>query len=172
MPVARGPQINARSAIVGGIAGVVVALLLGGVVIWLANSGSNVKIQIGDTDFDAGSYRAIAVEIADNGSLLYSDVGGGRRDIRLNHLGEDPAAGWYAFDARPADQPRACFFEWDDSKDLFSLSTADDSIECSDATVDATGDGVAQYPVTIDDNGSLRVDINLISQDQQDGQAQ
>jgi len=75
MPVARGPQINARSAVVVGMAGVVVALLLGAGVIWPAGSGSNVKFQVGDTDFDAGAAGRIAAEIVDNGPLLYSDVG-------------------------------------------------------------------------------------------------
>jgi len=172
MPVARGPQINARSAITVGIAGVVAALLLGAGVIWLAGSGSNVKIQLGDTDFDAGASHPISKEIADNGPLLYSDVGGGSRDIIVNHLGSDPDAGWYSFAARPADQPRRCFFQWNESSLVFELVSADDSTVCSDATADSTGvgDGVTQYPVVVDSNGSVRVDINLISQQTEDGQ--
>ncbi len=172
MPVARGPQINARSAIVVGIAGVLAALLLGAGVIWLAGSGSNVKIQLGDTDFDAGASHPISEEIADNGPLLYSDVGGGARDIILNHLGDDPDTGWFSFAARPANQPRTCFFQWNPAKELFELTSADDSITCSDATADATGvgDGVIQYPVKVDSNGSVRVDINLLSQQTEEGQ--
>ncbi len=50
------------------------------------------------------------------------------------------------------------------------MTTIDDSLTRSDATVDATGDGVTRYPVFIDNRGSLRVDINLTSQDQQEGQ--
>ncbi len=168
MPVARGPHINARSAIIVGVVGVVMALLMGAAIIWLAGSGSNVRIQLGDTDFDAGSAFAQSDEIAENGPLLFSDVGGGRRDIILNHLGDDPKSGWYSFEARPADQPRDCFFVWDVANAVFVLTTTNDSLTCSDATVDATGDGVSQFPVTIDDNGSVRVDINLLSQDQQE----
>jgi len=172
MPVARGPQINARSAIAVGIAGVVFALLLGAGVIWLAGSGSNVKIQLGDTDFDAGAPNPISKEIADNGPLLYSDVGGGARDIILNHLGNDPQTGWFSFAARPTDQPRTCFFEWNAAKGLFELTSADESTSCSDTTADATGvgDGVLRYPVRIGSNGSVRVDINLISQKTEEGQ--
>jgi len=172
MPVARGPQINARSAIAVGIAGVVVALLLGAGVIWLAGSGSNVKIQLGDTDFDAGASHPISEEILDNGPLLYSDVGGGARDIILNHLGSDPDTGWYSFAARPADQPRTCFFQWNESTGVFELTSADDSTSCSATTADATGvgDGVIRYPVIVDSNGSVRVDINLLSQQTEEGQ--
>jgi len=171
MPVARGPQINARSAITVGIAGVVFALLLGAGVIWLAGSGSNVKVQLGDSDFNAGASHPISAEIADNGPLLYSDVGGGARDLILNHLGDDPDSGWYSFAARPAGQPRACFFEWNKTTGVFELSTTDESTTCSTATADATGvgDGVTQYPVAVDNNGSVRVDINLLSQQTEEG---
>ncbi len=168
MPVARGPHINARSAVIVGVAGVVIALLMGGAIIWLAGSGNNVRIQIGDTDFDAGSAFKQSDEIAANGPLLFSDVGGGRRDIILNHLGDDPKSGWYSFEARPADQPRDCFFSWDATAAMFVLTTTKDSIRCSDVAVDATGDGVSQFPVIVDDNGSVRVDINLLSQKQQE----
>ncbi len=165
MPVARGPQISAKSAIIVGIAGVAAALLLGAGVIWLAGSGGNVTVRIGDTDFDAGSSQVMAEEIADNGPLLFADVGGGRRDIIVQHLGDDASSGWFAFEARPADQPRGCFYQWDPTTQTFNLTGADSSIVCPDITVDATGEGAGQFPVVVDDGGSVRVDINFNSED-------
>ena len=110
MPVARGPQMNARSAILVGITGVIIAVVLGGGVLFLANQSENVELQLGDTDFDAGQIGRISEEIDDRGPILYSDVARRRRDIILQHLGDDPEAGWFAFDARPIGAPRDCFF--------------------------------------------------------------
>ena len=82
MPVARGPQMNARSAILVGITGVMIAVVLGGGVLFLANQSENVELQLGDTDFDAGQIGRISEEIDDRGPILYSDVAGRSRDIR------------------------------------------------------------------------------------------
>lgn len=169
MPVARGPQINTRSAIVVGLSGVVVAAVIAAMVIWAASSSDDVTVQLGDTDFDAGSAARLSEEIADNGPWLVPDVAGGGRDIVVNHLGDDPEAGWYAFDARPSGETRDCFFTWDDGADVFVLTTIQDDVVCSDATATAAGEGegVTVYPVTIDD-GRVRVDINFESNEESD----
>ena len=70
MPVARGPQMNARSAILVGITGVMIAVVLGGGVLFLANQSENVELQLGDTDFDAGQIGRISEEIDDRGPIL------------------------------------------------------------------------------------------------------
>ena len=49
MPVARGPQMNARSAVLVGFTGVAIAIVLGGGVLFLASQGGDVEIQLGDT---------------------------------------------------------------------------------------------------------------------------
>ena len=46
MPVARGPQMNARSAVLVGLTGVMIALVLGGGVLFLANQGGDVEIRL------------------------------------------------------------------------------------------------------------------------------
>ena len=150
MPVARGPQMNARSAVLVGLTGVMIALVLGGGVLFLANQGGDVEIRLGDTDFDAGQIGRISQEIDDRGPILYSDVAGRSRDIILQHLGDDPEAGWFAFDARPLGEPRDCFFEWNEEADV----TMDERGNLS------TGELILTYPVTIDDGNNVRVDIN------------
>jgi hypothetical protein len=166
MPVARGPQINARSAVLVGLSGVVVAGVIGALVLWAASSSGDVEIQLGDTDFDAGSAERLAGVIADGGPWLVPDVAGGRRDLIVNHLGDDPETGWHAFDARPVDETGDCFFEWDDERELFVLVTIKDDVTCGDGTALSTGegDGVTIYPVAIDD-GRVRVDINFATDD-------
>ena len=166
MPVARGPQMNARSAVVVGLTGIAIAAVLGGGVLLLASRGGDVEIQLGDADFDAGQIGRISAEIDDRGPILYSDVAGRSRDLILQHLGDDPEAGWLAFNARPLGEPRDCFFEWDDAQGRFALVTVVDEVTCAAVTMDergnlSTGDVVFTYPVTIDDGGNVRVDLNF-----------
>ena len=153
MPVARGPQINARNALLIGFTAVVVAGLLFAMV-WLASSQGDTEIVLGDRDFDAGRIGAISAEIQDRGPILYSDVGsGGQRDIIVTHIGTDPEQGWLAFAARRAGDPRDCFFAWDADAQMFFLTTASGSrTTCDEATVDASGTGLLHYEVEIRDN--------------------
>ncbi len=171
MPVARGTQINSRSAVMVGFTGVMIALVLGAGVVWLAQSSGDVEIQLGDTDFDAGYTGRISSEIDDRGPILYSDVAGRSRDLILQHLGDDPAVGWLAFDARPVGEPRGCFFEWDRDADRFELVSISDGTDCSPVTMDGSGNlssgGIINsYPVSIDDDSNVRVDINFDPDDQ------
>jgi len=166
MPVARGQQINARSAIMVGFTGVMIALALGVGVVWLAQSSGDVEIQLGDTDFDAGHIGRVSTEIDDRGPILYSDVAGRSRDLILQHLGDDPTTGWLAFEARPIGDPRDCFFQWNPDTDRFDLVTLSDDANCSSVTMDAagnlsSGESISTYPITIDDDNNVRVDINF-----------
>ena len=166
MPVARGPQMNARSALLVGLTGVAIAVVLGGGVLFLASQGGDVEIQLGDSDFDAGQIGRISEEIDDRGPILYSDVAGRSRDLILQHLGDDPEAGWLAFEARPIGEPRDCFFQWDEDTELFELITIADDVDCAAVTMDergnlSTGGVIDTYPVTIDDDKNVRVDLNF-----------
>lgn len=153
MPVARGPQINARQAVLLGLTGLLIALLIGGAVVWLASSGGDVEVNLGDTDFRDLDADRISAEIADRGPILFSDVGGGDRDIILQHIGDDPETGWLAFEARRPGDSRDCFFRWRPESGTF-LNTCNES-----DVVDAAGTGLGQYPVAVVD-GDVRVDIN------------
>ncbi len=61
---------------------------------------------------------------------------------------------------------RDCFFEWNSDADRFDLVLADGSdADCADVTMDergnlSTGELIQTYPVTIDDDKNVRVDIN------------
>lgn len=155
MPVARGPQINTRSALVVGVTGVLVAVLLVAFVLWLAGPGGKVEIRLGDRDFDAGRAERMATQIAEGGPLLFSDVAGGSDDIIVSHIGDDPATGWFAFDARRADDPRDCFFTWSPDEGVLV-----DSCDPTD-TVGPDGDDLLHHPVTVDDEGRVHVDVTV-----------
>ncbi|MDW3220823.1 MAG: hypothetical protein R8F63_19645 [Acidimicrobiales bacterium] len=152
MPVARGPQINARSAILVGLTGVIIALVLGGMVLWVARSSGDVQIQLGDAQFDAGFTTRQAEEIDARGPILYADAGSsGQRDLYVQHVGDDPDVGWLAFSARRVGDPRDCSVVWDPATATFSMVSSTDRV-CDDVTFDELGCGLVRYPVEVIDD--------------------
>jgi hypothetical protein len=148
-PVARSQRHAGRALLVAAV-GVALAMGIAIGVAVLANQGK-VDVRLGDDTFQAGDAESSAEEIATNGPLLYSDVAGGDRDIWVQHLGDDPETGWHAFDARPPGSPRDCVAEWQPDDEVFVAS-------CTGEEFPADGDGLPQYPVTIEDG---KVDIDL-----------
>ena len=153
MPVSSGPRPSLRAAVVVGLAGVVVALGLVGAVLLLTRTGTDVEIRIGDRDFRDMETGRISAEIADRGPILFGDVADGSLDILLQHIGDDPEAGWLAFEARRPGQNRECFFQWRTEQADF-VNTCD-----PDDIVDAAGTGLRHFEVAVV-NGDVRVDIS------------
>lgn len=153
MPVSSGPRPSLRAAVVVGLAGVVVALGLVGAVLLLTRTGTDVEIRLGDRDFRDMEIGRISAEIDDRGPILFGDVADGSLDIILQHIGEDPATGWYAFEARRAGQSRDCFFRWRSEQADFENTCDPDDI------VDAAGTGLRHFEVAVVD-GDVRVNIN------------
>lgn len=150
MPVAKGPSFDIRSAaIVGGIA-VVAAIVIGVIAIELGTRSNT--LVLGDTNF--GSIYAVnmADEIEENGPILWPDIASGSRDIWLQHLGDDPGAGWIAFDARPPGTSRDCAVQW-------SITDRTFTDPCAGTTYPSDGDGLPPIPVYID-GLTLVIDIN------------
>lgn len=151
-PVERRSSSATTRAIVVGVAGVIAGIALVLFIVNLADSGSErFEIRLGDERFDAGSAEARARSIDDGGPILFSDLAGGSRDIFLQHLGDEPEAGWYAFSAQPPGAPRDCVLEW--------VEAAEEFVDCDGGVWPADGTGLTSYPVTIED-GELLVDLN------------
>jgi len=158
MPVARGPQINARSAIVVGLTGVVIAALLGAMVLWVANSNPDI-VQIGDTQFDAGFTGRQSDEIAAGGPILYPDAGSrGQRDIYVQHIGDDPEVGWLAFTVRRPGDPRDCSATWNPERRTFTLASSTE-VQCDAVSFNELGCGLLRFPVAVVD-GKVIVFLN------------
>jgi hypothetical protein len=139
--------------------GVVAALGVFVVAIPQLEESGRIEVNLGDEVFQ--NIRAdaeAAEEIAENGPYLLSDVSGGSRDVWVQHVGDDPATGWLVFDARPLDADRSCTLEWvaDDQRFAFA-----DPERCGDDTFPADGEGLKQYPVEIDEDEVLSVDLNF-----------
>ena len=133
---------------------VAIVLVFGG--LWLVTltlgDRNSPDLRLGDQTFIAGGTESLAASIAENGPLLLPDVSGRQdRNVILQHLGDDPEKGWYAFLANPPDEDQSCTWEWQADEDLFRA-------KCDpDRTAPADGEGLQQYTVNV----GKRVEIDL-----------
>lgn len=110
-----------------------------------------VETKLGDSLFEAGDPDNISNAIARDGvPILFPDPVGSR-DIYLQHLGDDPLVGWYAFDARRPGASRDCSLVWQPAG--WFVDPCEDGVE-----FDSIGTGLPSYEVTID-NDLLFVDL-------------
>jgi hypothetical protein len=155
-PVRESKGRNPRSLVlaIGGVAlGLLLIVLLFIVAIPSLTESGKVKVKLGTDTFDAGSAEARAESIAAHGPVIYPDVSGGTRDIYLQHIGDDPNQGWYAFETRRPGQGRDCPLEWHSDQVQF--------VDVCDGTViPANGTGLLSYPVVVTENGNLVIDLN------------
>ncbi len=151
-PVAGKGQSNLRTTLLVAVGGVVAAAAMLLLVVSMSSAG-RVELRIGDDRFNAGSVRHKAEEITERGPILYADVGGGSRDIWVNHFGDDPEEGWAVFDARRLDVGRECNVTWDGPVEVFTDP-------CSGETIAADGGELPRYSTVIED-GRLLVDLSV-----------
>lgn len=155
MPVAQGGPAPARQAALvglGAVLGVIAVLFL----IFQADrliGGTDLDIQISDGIFKPGPVDELAEGIDESGPLLLSDTAGGDRDLWITHTGDDPSEGWQAFAARGPTAPRDCFVDWVADDEMF-VDT------CDGSTYDETGEGLPHYPVSVDAEGILSIDLS------------
>jgi hypothetical protein len=159
-PVEQSRGHAGKALLVAG-AGVVLALGIAFLVARMASQG-RVDVRLGSDTFADQSAEEAAEKVADDGPILYQDLAGGDRDIVLQHLGDDPATGWIALAARPPGVPRACSIQWHPDDEVFLLLDADGDVtdECDGTEFPADGTGLPSYPVTVDADGRLDVDLN------------
>ncbi len=121
----------------------------------LTESGT-IEVKLGADTFPLGNARVKAPLIAESGPFLFSDVANGQRDIYVQHVGEDPVKGWSAFDAHRPGQSRDCTLTWNNTTKVFTDP-------CDQSTVPADGAGLPRYPVTVNADDQLSVDLNAAS---------
>lgn len=166
MPVASGRSGGSRQLVI--LAFATVAAL--GSMLFLVSRAPEVvgtdriDINLGEEVFVAGNNEDTADFISEQGPWLMSDLIGGRdRDIILQHLGDDPDTGWYAFAARPANASRDCFLEWQEDASHFIDN-------CTGEIYDAEGSTLTSYPVRIDADGTVTIDINAADRTAEDAE--
>lgn len=150
MPVAKGPKFDLRSAaIFGGIA-VLAAIVIGFFAIRLGQQSNT--LVLGDPNFGQIEAVRMSQSIANDGPVLWPDIASGTRDIWLQHLGDDPGEGWFAFDARVPGAGRECNTTW-------SIADRTFTDPCTGTIFPETGEGLPQIEVFIDET-TLVIDIN------------
>ncbi|WP_420639646.1 hypothetical protein [Candidatus Poriferisocius sp.] len=152
MPVSSGPRITSARAVAYTVISVGLGIGLVFAVVWLAGK-DRIEVKLGDDDFNAGNAEVLAATIADEGPVTWASLSR-NRTIWTQHIGSDPEEGWFAFDVRSPGSEGDCVIEWDAERRLF-VDTCDPTLVYS-----ATGDGLTQYGVWVDDNGNLIVDVN------------
>ncbi|HEY6532297.1 MAG TPA: hypothetical protein VIY72_08345 [Acidimicrobiales bacterium] len=155
-PVRQSKTRGPRSVVlaVGGVTiGVVLVIALFIVAIPSLTESGKIEVKLGDDVFDAGSAESRSKSIAADGPFLFGDPSGRTRDIFLQHIGDDPTQGWYAFDARRPGQGRDCPLDWKADQDRFVD-------RCDGTVIPADGTGLIDYPVVVTENGALVVDLN------------
>jgi hypothetical protein len=148
VPVARS---DPRRATIIGIAGVIVGVAMIAIVL-LANNlgGGSSTTHNSRARFDVGPAESTANAIKrDNTPLFFNDTATGSRPLVIQHFGDDPKTGWVAFDAAIG----TCVLTWHPETQDFT--------DCNGTRYPADGAGLHQYPVTVDQNGELFVDLSL-----------
>ena len=160
MPVEQSRGHAGKALAVAGV-GVVAALAIAFGVAQLASQGK-VDVRLGSDTFAEQDAEDAAERIAEDGPILYADAAGGDRDIVLQHQGDDPNEGWIALAARPPGAARECPIQSRDRDEPFRLLNADGEVSeaCDGTEFPPSGEGLRSYPVTVDADGKLDVDLN------------
>lgn len=144
----------ATKLILGGIFALVLAICIVGAVLALAQGDEGgVQFVGGDEVFDAVDAAANADVVAETGPLVFGDASGGGRPLLLQHLGDDPDAGWIALSAiAPATE--SCIVRWDPDDDAF--------LDCRGTRYPEDGTGLDRYPAEVVD-GKVTVDLREVA---------
>ena len=151
MPVSSGPRITPLRAVAYSVISIALGVGLVFAVVSLAGS-DRIEVKLGDDDFNAGDADNLAAEIAERGPVPWAPLSR-NRSIWINHIGDNPESGWFAFDVQSPGASGDCVVDWDADRRLF-VDTCDESLVYS-----ATGEGLTQFGVWVDD-GDLIVDVN------------
>ena len=159
-PVEQSRGHAGKALAVAGV-GVVAALAIAFGVAQLASQGK-VDVRLGSDTFAEQDAEDAAERIAEDGPILYADAAGGDRDIVLQHQGDDPNEGWIALAARPPGAARECTIQSRDRDEPFRLLSSDGEVTdvCDGSEFPPSGEGLPSYPVTVDADGKLDVDLN------------
>ncbi len=152
MPVAKGPSFDLRSAAIFGGVAVLAAVIIGLIALELGTRSNT--LVLGSTNFGDVNVTRLSETISDGGPLLFPDIASGTRDIWVNHIGDSPGVGWFAFEARLPGESRDCSVEWIATDQNFVSA-------CSGQVFPETGEGLPQIPVFIDGT-DLVIDLNGI----------
>ena len=126
-------------------------------------SQGRVDVRLGTDTFSQQDAEEAAEEVAERGPDPLRRHRGRRPRHLLQHLGDDPASGWIAVAARPAGRVAGVHDPAGDRGDeAFRLldPTARYRASATAASSRPTARACPRYPVTVDADGKLDVDLN------------
>jgi len=128
-----------KTALAASVLLALTAVLLVAFVLRLANE-PDAKVQLGDDVFEVGRARDLKPAIHAQGPLLFADPLNRGRDLYIQHIGEDAAKGWLAFEAHaPGERRRKCNLVWNHERGVFTDP-------CTQVTYPSDGKGLTHYP--------------------------
>lgn len=151
----RRPTSKAKTIAIAAPLMVLAAVLMVVFVLRLARS-PEAKVQLGDDVFEVGQVRRLAPLVDRDGPLLFQDLLGRDRDLFVQHIGDDAATGWLAFEAHAPGRPRTCHVVWRQQAGQFED-------QCTKATYPPEGRGLTQYQTEVKrkDKAGLTLYVDL-----------
>lgn len=105
---------------------------------WWLNRGKT-EVRLGRENFDVLFYEREAKRVTEKGPQLYPGlIGADKGYVFVNHLGEDPTKGWFAFSAVRDGQPARCTVVWKPAEQVFEDP-------CDRRQFPANGAGLRQF---------------------------
>jgi hypothetical protein len=132
----------------------VVAVVAAGSLLWVLTVLISNRTVSPRGPFASDEFRVGHVEeLVDRVPFLLPDASPSqRRDIYVQHLGDDVEEGWLAFAAyAPGQTDRECFLRWDGVQHFTD--------PCTERQFPAAGEGLQRYPTRVDEDGRLHVDL-------------
>lgn len=110
-PRLRSPLARAVVPVLGGLAFfAVLGLATFGIAAFITDGGGERSETLFPTTYEVGSVEPLSETIAEDGPLLMRglNTSSAKRNIVLDHTGDDPRQGWIVYWAYPADRTDAC----------------------------------------------------------------
>lgn len=165
----RDPKAHLRSLALGFVALLLAVVgLLAAVQLLSRNPQSS---KLGDNVFYAGLAEVMAKQVASDGPIFYADLLGGSQGLVLQHIGLDPEFGWSAFElsvtpeatsqGSASSASQECILVWQPQETNFRSSCDESHI------IAASGFSQPNYPVSVNENGELVIDLRAAAGDGQ-----
>ncbi|HSH60528.1 MAG TPA: hypothetical protein VK988_13005 [Acidimicrobiales bacterium] len=136
------------------VAASVVALAFAAVLLFLVvrfASRNPEQVNLGPRVFRVGSAARLAREVERRGPFLFKDPLNREREVYIQHLGQDPDAGWSGIRAYASRETIECLLRWEPASGRFVDP-------CTSQTYPADGAGLTTYPAQVE-RGVVSVDL-------------
>jgi hypothetical protein len=136
-------------AVVATVVAVAMAAVLGVLTLRFASRNPE-KANLGSSVFRFDA-RRLAQEVHEDGPFLLQDPLNRKREVYMQHLGDDPESGWLTIRAYASRVAVECLLRWDRAGQRFVDP-------CTNQTYPSNGEGLTTYPTRVL-AGKVNVDL-------------